>query len=373
MIYLDYTANAPVEPEVLNTFCEVERRCLGNANARHSAGRQAHAEMEKAILHAADVLNVEPGGLIFTSGASESNNTAIFGIAHASRHIGRHIITTPLEHASVSACLTSLQERGWEIDVLEVDRQGIIDLEHLNSLLRADTVLVTVCAVDSELGTIQPIDAVKAILTEKPDCRLHVDATQIIGKLPFRLQTADTVSLSGHKIGGINGSGLLWKRNEVGMEPLIHGGTSTTLYRSGSPAVALAASLAKALEIACSNQEQRLNRVHLLNALLRRRLSTMENVTIHSPGNALPHILNLGVKGIRGVDFRDALDAKGICVSVKSACSVENTPSRAVYAVTRNRRQALEAWRVSLSHLTTTEEIEAFISAYNEIVRGKVG
>ena len=367
MIYLDYTANAPVEPEVLNTFCEVERRCLGNANARHLAGRQAHAEMEKAILHAANVLNVEPGGLILTSGASESNNTAIFGIAHASRHIGRHIITTPLEHASVSACLTSLQERGWEIDVLEVDRQGIIDLEHLKSLLRADTVLVTVCAVDSELGTIQPIDAVKAILTEKPDCRLHVDATQIIGRLPFDFSLADTVSLSAHKFGGLNGSGLLWKRDDVEMEPLIHGGTSTTLYRSGTPAVGLAVSLAEALRIATDQRETRLETVRGLNQHLREHLSSKSSVTIHSPRSAVLHILNLGVEGIKGTAFRDALAERGVCVSVKSACSVENTPSRAVYAVTRNRKAALESWRVSLSHRTTMKELDEFIRIFDEV------
>lgn len=367
MIYLDYTANTPVEERVLRTFCEAERRCIGNANARHVAGAEAAGVMARAAEDCAALLGVRPGELIFTSGASEANNTAILGIARANRHVGRHIITTPLEHASVSGCLTAMQERGWEIDVLDVDRRGRIDLEQLRDLLRRDTVLVTLCAVDSELGVVQPVAGAAEIVRTFPDCRLHVDATQIVGKLPFDFNIADTVSLSAHKFGGLNGSGLLWKREGVELEPLIHGGASTTLYRSGTPAVGLAAALAEALKIAVSEREARLETVQALNRRLRGALRSRPGVTVHSPEDALPHILNVGVDGIRGAAFRDALAGRGVCVSVKSACSVENTPSRAVYAVTRNRRQALESWRVSLSHLTTEAEIDAFLKIFDAV------
>ena len=367
MIYLDYTANAPAEPRALEAFLAAEGRLIGNANAKHPAGRAAAEVMAKATETCAALLNVDPGELIFGSGASEGNNTAIMGIAHAGRHVGRHIVTTPLEHASVSGCLTALQERGWEIDVLDVDRDGRIDLGQLQSLLRRDTVLVTLCAVDSELGVVQPVEAVSALLKAFPNCRLHVDATQIVGKRPFDFSLADTVSLSAHKFGGVNGSGLLWKRTDVELEPLIHGGTSTTLYRSGTPAAGLAASLAEALRIATEEQAARYERVAGLNRRLRAALSQRPGVTIHSPQSALPHILNLGVAGIRGAAFRDALAARGVCVSVKSACAVENTLSRAVYAVTGDRRQALGSWRVSLSHLTTDGELDAFIQIFDEV------
>ena len=267
---------------------------------------------------------------------------------------------------SVSGCLTALQERGYEIDVLSLNRNGQIDLNHLKKLLRPDTVLMTLCAVDSELGTIQPVREVADILRDYPKCRLHLDVTQAIGRIPVELSLADTASFSGHKFGGITGSGVLYKKQTTEMEPLIHGGVSTSMYRSGTPAVGLAVSLSVALNKAMRERERRFEHVLSLNRMLREEL-IRRNVRIHSPLCAAPHILNIGVDGIKGTAFRDALDQYGICVSVKSACSVEVTPSRAVYAVTGNRRQALESFRISLSHQTTEEEIRAFLSALDKI------
>ena len=175
------------------------------------------------------------------------------------------------------------------------------------------------------------------------------------------------MSLSAHKFGGINGTGLLWKRSDIEMEPLIHGGASTTLYRSGTPAVGVAAAMAEALHIAIREQDARYEVVKGRNQKLRNALAMRNDVTIHSPKGAIPHILNLGVAGVRGAAFRDALAERDVCVSVKSACSVANTPSRAVYAVTRNRRQALESWRISLSHLTTDDELDAFLGIFDEV------
>ena len=356
----------PPEEAALEAFCRAERAYAGNPNAHHQAGFAAGAAMADFARRAAACLGVEAEELIFTSGASESNNTAIQGIAHAGRLFGRHMITTPLEHPSVSGCLTALQERGWQIDVLRIDRQGRIDLAELQELLRPDTVLVTLSAVDSELGAVQPIEAAAELIRAYPRCRLHVDATQAVGKIPFDFSLADTVSLSGHKFGGVAGSGLLYKKRGVDMEPLIHGGVSTTLYRSGTPAVGLAAGLVTALENAVAQQPTRFAQVQALNDALRQGL-LRRGVRVHSPENAVPHILNAGIDGIKGAAFRDAMDRHGVCLSVKSACSVENTPSRAVFAVTKNRRQALESWRLSLSHHTTRAEIDEFLGILDAV------
>ena len=168
MIYLDYSANTPVDPTVLEAFCKAEQAYLGNPNSTHCAGQAAREELARVTEGIAGLLGVHPSEIIYTSGASESNNLAIKGIAHASRHTGRHIISTPLEHASVGGTLSALQQQGYEVDLVDIGRDGTIDLEQLRDLLRKDTVLVSVCAVDSELGTVQPIRQIAEIVKAIP-------------------------------------------------------------------------------------------------------------------------------------------------------------------------------------------------------------
>jgi cysteine desulfurase len=366
MIYLDYCANTPVDPVVLEQFCAVERTFVGNPNSAHTAGRNAKKRMDEATAHIAQLLRAEPEEIIYTSGASEANNLAIKGIARAGRHIGKHIISTPLEHSSVSGSLTALQERGYEIDLVDIRRDGTVDVEHLQELLRTDTILVAVCAVDSELGTIQPIAEIAEAVKAYPNCRFHVDATQAVGKMPIAFDGADTMSLAAHKFYGLNGSGILLKRKGLVIEPQIHGGASTTIYRSGTPALALAVSMELALERALAALAANLTQVEEKNRLLRERLSAYPKVRINSPKDAIPHILNLSVSGVKGTEFQKALDDRGICVSVKSACSVENLPSRAVFAVSRDRKNAFSSWRISLSHQTTQEELEQFLTVFDD-------
>ena len=369
MIYLDYSANTPVDARVLEQFCAVERRCIGNANSHHQAGSAAKAEIDAATIKIASLLGVQPAEIIYTSGASEANNFALKGLARLSRHTGRHIISTPLEHSSVSGTLTALQEQGYEIDLLDVKQDGTVDLEHLKDLLRPDTICVAVTLVDSELGVVQPVQEIAAILKAYPHCHLHVDATQAVGKIPVSFEGVDTMSLTAHKFYGLNGIGLLVKRRNLALEPLIHGGESTTIYRSGTPTVALASSLACALDLAVTDLPGRVDHVAKLNAELRAALSTYPLVRINSPDHAIPHVLNLSVRNVKGTVFQRELDAKGVCVSVKSACSSDGLPSRAVFAVGRDRRNALSSWRISLSHLTTEDEIKAFVQAFDVCYR----
>lgn len=373
MIYLDYSANTPVNQCVLERFCQMEWDFPGNPNSQHSAGRAAKKEMARITDSIARLLDVSPEEIIYTSGASESNNTAIKGIVRAGRHTGRHIISTLLEHSSVSGCLTALQEQGYEIDLLDVDRNGKVELAHLRELLRKDTVLVAVCAVDSELGTIQPVLEIAEILRAYPNCRLHVDATQAVGKTSLIFEGVDTMSFAPHKFYGLNGSGILYKRKGIGMEPLIHGGASTTLYRSGTPTLALAAAVETALGLALAQQKEWVDTVRKKNDTLRAALSAYPKVRINSPADAVPHILNLSVQGVRGSVFQKALDECGVCVSVKSACSVDGLPSRAVFAVSHDRKNSLSSWRISVSHLTTDEEIRGFLSAFDSCYRDLAG
>lgn len=365
MIYLDYSANTPADPEVLKAFLETEQRYIGNPNSTHFAGQAAQQKMACVTDSIASLLGVDPAEIIYTSGASESNNLAIKGIAQASRHTGRHIISTALEHSSVSGSLTALQNQGYEIDLVGIDRNGWIDLNGLRDLLRSDTVLVSICAVDSELGTVQPIEKITETLKNFPNCRLHVDATQAVGKTALIWDGVDTMSIAPHKFYGLNGNGLLLKRKALVIEPQIHGGTSTTLYRSGTPPLALAVSTETALRLALTQLEERIRRVRELNMCLQTALRHYPAVRINSPENAVPHILNLSVQGVKGTTFQRALSERGVCVSVKSACSTQGTPSKAVFAVSRDRKNALSSWRISLSHNTTHDEIDRFLSIFD--------
>ncbi len=364
MLYLDYSANTPVDEEVLQCFCEAERRYPGNANAHHQAGVAAKAAINEATRSIARCLGAPPAGIIYTSGASEANNLAVKGLAALGGTAGRHILSTPLEHSSVSGSLEALQKQGYEVELLDILPDGTVDLADLKKRLRPDTVLVAVTAVDSELGVVQPIAEIAEFLKAYPNCHFHVDATQAVGKIPVQFEGIDTMSLTAHKFYGLNGIGVLVKRLGLTLPPLIHGGESTTSYRSGTPTVALACSLALALEKATVELPARAATVRRLNERLRAELVCYPKVRINSPANAVPHILNLSVQGVKGTVFQRELDARGVCVSVKSACSSDGLPSRAVLAVSQDRRNALSSWRISLSHLTTEEEVTGFLHAF---------
>lgn len=367
-IYLDYSADTPPDERVLSVYLETAKANFANPNSAHSFGISAKGVVDTALAETAGLLDISPEEIIFTSGASEANNLAIKGIAHSNRRKGKHILSTFLEHSSVSGTLTFLQEQGWEIDLVNILPNGKIDLTHLKNLLRDDTVLCAVCAVDSELGTVQPIADIADILKNYPNCRFHVDATQAIGKTNIDLSCADTVSFAPHKFYGLKGSGALYKKKGIIIEPLIHGGASTTIYRSGTPDAPAIAALSSALGYALGEFDERYERVSQLNARLRDHFAEDPNIRINSPVDAVPHILNISVNGIKGEDMRRMLDEKGVCISVKSACSVANTPSRAVMAISHDRKNALSSWRISLSHLTTDNELESFIKILDDII-----
>ena len=369
MIYLDYSANTPVDPAVLDIFVQTESRYGGNPNSNHPAGLAARAKLEQTTDSIAELLGVQPCEVIFTSGASEANNLAVKGIARTQRNYGKHIISTALEHPSVSGPLTWLQEQGYEIDLADIKRDGKIDTDHLRELLREDTILVAVTAVDSELGVIQPVHEISEIVHRYPNCRLHVDATQALGKIPFSFSGLDTASLAAHKFYGLNGSGMLFKRNGLVLDPLIHGGSGASLYRSGTPTLALAAALEAALRASLDPLSERQEKVAALNQTLRDALSRYPFVRINSPKDAVPHILNVSVSGVKGTKMQQVLSEHGVCVSVKSACSSEGTPSKAVFSVSRDRKNALSSWRISLSHLTTEEEIREFLAIFDRCVK----
>lgn len=369
MIYLDYAANTPVNKEVLDSFVAASTEYIANPNSVHQLGRQANERMEEATKRIADLLQVKPEEIIYTSGASEANNLAIKGVAREYRSVGKHIISTGLEHSAVSGTLTYLQSLGYEIDLLSINSDGTVDLDHLKELLRNDTILVTIGYVDSELGVVQPIKEIAEILKAYPACKFHTDATQAVGKIPVDLSLVDLVSFAPHKFFGLNGCGVLIKKEAVKVEPIIHGGMSTTAYRSGTPVLPMAVATEKALELAYAEMDANYEHVKRLNTLLRTALKPYKQVRINSTDKSIPYTLNLSVKGIKAEVMRQALEEEGFAVSTKSACSVLNTPSRAVLEVSKDRKAALSSFRISMSYLTTEEEITSFMKSFDDIVK----
>ncbi|MCL1786435.1 MAG: aminotransferase class V-fold PLP-dependent enzyme [Defluviitaleaceae bacterium] len=369
MINLDYASHTPADPLVLAEFCRVEQSFPGNVMAAHAAGRAAREEMTRVTNGVANLLGVAPQEIIWTSGASEANNLAIKGIAKAYAHVGKHILSTCLEHPSVSGTLSALSQQGYEVELLKILPNGAIDLAHLQAALRRDTALLCVSAVDSELGAIQPVADIANILKSHPHCHLHIDAAQAVGKIPTATAGASTFCFSPHKFYGICGAGVLVKRDGVVLAPQIHGGASTTIYRSGTPALSLAAAGYKALALALDAMEERRAAVTAMRLRLLDAFAQYPKVTINSPAGGSPYILNLSVSGVRGTDFQAALDRRGVYVSVKSACSTDRAPSRPVLAVSGDKKNALSSWRVSLSHLTTALDIDTFLGAFDAVYK----
>jgi cysteine desulfurase len=364
MIYLDYSATTPVNKDVLDSFNKACTNFIGNPNSLHKLGTDARELISSATKQISDILKVKETEIIYTSCASESNNLAIKGIALKYKNRGNHIITTSLEHSSVYGPLNFLQEQGFEVDFVNIDDNGLIDIDHLKSLIKDTTILVTINSVNSELGILQPIEQIGELLKQYPKCFFHVDMTQNIGKVDVPLTNIDLASLDAHKFYGLKGIGLLVKKEKIAVDPLIHGGKSTTVFRSGTPALALIVSMAKALRLVSENIDVNYNKVLELNKYIKQELLKFEGVAINSNEYCIPHILNFSVMGIKPETFLHALEEFDIYISTQSACSSEKSLSKSVLALTKDEKRASSSLRISLSYLTTKEELDTFLKYF---------
>lgn len=362
MTYLDYSATTPVDEEVLNTFIKATKY-IGNPNSIHQLGVKSKHLIDASTNQIAGILNVKPNEIIYTSGASESNNTIIKAMEKY-KNRGKHIITTALEHSSIYAPLKQLEEKGFTIDYAPLEH-GIVKLDELEQMITNDTVLVTISMVSSETGLRQPIEEIGKMLKKYPKIIFHSDITQAVGKIKFDLTNVDTVSFSAHKFFGFKGIGVLYKKENLNIEPLIAGGKSTTTFRSGTPPTELIASLSKALRLSYEKIDADYLKVKKHNELLKEKLKCYKNVTINSTQNSIPHILNISVKGIKPETLLHSLEADGIYISTQSACSTNNA-SKAILALTQDEEKAKTSIRISISKKTTDLDIENFLKAFDK-------
>lgn len=365
MIYLDYSATTPVDKRVLNTFNKVCLEYPGNSNSLHKLGMEAKELEDYATGNIEKLLDLKGSEVIYTSGASESNNQVIKGVCSRYQNRGHHIITTLLEHSSVLSTVNYLANQGFTVDYVKIKDDGQVDLDHLKQLMTNGTILVSICAVDSELGIRQPLEEISNILKEYPKCFFHVDCTQALGKIPIDFSIMDFASASAHKIFGLKGIGLLIKKKNIVIDNLIHGGKSTTTYRSGTPALPLIVSTMKALDLILPNMGKNYNRVKKLHDKIINELKQYPDLFINSTKCSICYTINISLKNIKSETFVHAMDEYDIYISTKSACSSTNTMSDAVYAVTKDRDRAMHSIRISLSYLTTEEEIDEFLRVFS--------
>lgn len=374
-IYLDNSATTHPLPEVVQAMTEVLEKYYGNPSSLHHVGVEAERLLQKAHQQIAKLLEVKANEIIFTSGGTESNNLAIKGIAFGYRERGNHLITTEVEHASVYDTCKSLETFGFDVTYLPVNRMGQINIYDLKHALRPDTLLVSIMHVNNEVGSVQPLDQIGLLLQQYPKTFFHVDAVQSVGKVPFSIRNnhIDLLSLSGHKIHAPKGSGVLYVSEKIKqLYPLFHGGPQEQNVRPGTENVAGSVALAKALRLIFEGQKKHSVHLRSLQKQLLKGIRSIPGIVLNTPDQdddvVAPHIVNFSV-GIKPEVIVHALEEKGIYVSTKSACSSKkDEPSRAVYAVTRDKERASSAIRVSFSIFTTEEEIAAFIDALREII-----
>ena len=367
MIYLDYVSTTPLRKEILETYNNLLNKYFTNADSMHSLGFEVNTLMEKSRSLIADLLHVKESELFFTSGASESNNTAIKGCAFAYSNRGKHIITSSVEHSSVyNTCVQLRDVFGFDVDFISVDENGTLNLKELEEKIREDTILVSIMYVNNEVGMINPIHEISKIIKNKnPKTKFHVDMVQALGKIPVDLTNINLASFSAHKIYGLKGSGLLYKDNATQIVPLISGGQQETGLRGGTSNAPVNIVLAKTIRLVLEDFDYKYNYVKSLNHYLREYLETRNDIVINTPReNTSPYILNFSPLGYKPEVLVHDLESMGCFISTKSTCSSKkNDISRTLKAMNIDPYIAGSALRISFSPMTTKEEVDKFIQA----------
>ncbi len=373
-IYLDYAATTPLDPRVLEAMMPYMTEHFGNPNSIHSFGREARRAIDEAREKIAQLLNCQPGEIVFTSGGTESDNLALRGIAEAYRHKGNHIVTTAIEHHAVLRTCKALEDMGFFVTYLPVDEHGLVSPEQVAEAVNEGTILVSVMHANNEIGTIEPIsEIVRAVKVKRPDTIVHTDAVQTVGHIPVDIQElgVDLLSFSAHKFYGPKGIGGLFVRKGVRLVPQITGGGQERNRRSGTENVAAIVGMSKALELAVEEMPTELPRLQALrDELITGVLSRIPETRLNGhPTLRLPHNANFSFRGIEGEALLLQLDLNGIAASSGSACSSGSLePSHVLLALGLDYELAIGSLRITLGRFTTREHILRLLDLLPKVV-----
>ena len=371
VIYLDNAATSKVHPEVLDSYNQITLKYFANPSSIHFLGQESHRLLEKSREQILNLFKLTHHEVIFTSGATEANNLAIKGYAFANKGRGNHIITSATEHPSVLNTVKQLENYGFEVTILPVNKQGVVEVNSLKEAIKDNTILVSIMSVNNETGAINPIKEIGELLKNYPKIAFHVDMTQAIGKVDIPLENIDMFSFAGHKIHGLLGSGALIKEKKIILEPQNSGGGQENNLRSGTNTVALSASLAKALRLAIKGQQENYQKVsNLRDYLLSYLKDNPDKYIINSFSLDNPYILNFSLINHKASVVVEALSNKGIMVSSLSAChSKYEDYSYVVYAMNQDMKLAHNTIRVSFSYENSVDDVNSLIRGLKQIMK----
>lgn len=365
MIYLDYSATTPVNPEVLDSLVKVSRDYIGNPNSMHNLGVKSRALLKSATRQIADCLNVKMEEIIYTSGATEANNTALLGVALRYKNRGNHIILSKLEHPSEYVLANYLENLGFRLSYVNNDSDGLIDLDDLKSLITDKTILVSIVGVNSEVGVRQPLKTIRQIIKkENPNTVFHSDLTQALGKVAINLNDVDLASFSGHKIYGPKGIGLLYKSEKVDIVPLIHGSSKDFPLRAGTPPLPLIVALSKAIRLCLIDLDKKELYVKKLNEKIVDDLSHYPNLKFNNTKYSIYNVINISLMDIKPESFVHAMEDHEVYISTNTACS-SGELSTSVMALYGDKKRAMTTIRISLSCNTTMDEVNKFLTFFH--------
>ncbi|MGE8206307.1 cysteine desulfurase family protein [Heyndrickxia sp. NPDC080065] len=371
MIYFDNSATTKPYDEVIDAFTKVSKDFYANPSSLHNFGGKVEILVKQARKQISELLHVKENEIYFTSGGTEGNNLAIKGTALQYRSRGNHIITTRIEHPSVYEACEQLQQLGFEITYLPVNKHGLVELNELESAIKDETILVSIMHVNNEIGSIQPIEEIGKLLNKYPKILFHVDHVQGVGKVPLNIHQShiDFCTISAHKFHGLKGSGILYIRNGIRISPLFSGGNQENKVRSGTENVGGIVTMAKALRLTEDKRKQKVTEMIAIRDYLITNLSSIANIQVHTDVNAAPHIINFSAIGLRGEVIVHALEAESIYVSTTSACSSkQKSISRTLQAIGVIEKIAEGAVRISLSYENTMDEAIIFMNKLEKIL-----
>lgn len=372
MIYFDNSATTKPYPEVLATYTEVATRIWGNPSSLHNLGSQATRILEASRKQIAELIGKKAEEIYFTSGGTEGDNWILKGVAFEKAPYGKHIIVSDIEHPAIKESAAWLKTQGFEVDYAPVDARGFVKVDALSSLLRSDTTLVSVMAVNNEIGSIQPIHDIAALLEDRPTISFHVDAVQALAKVAteaYLPERVDFATFSSHKFHGLRGVGFVYIKEGKKITPLLTGGGQEKEMRSTTENVAGIAATAKALRLAMENQEVFASKTQQMKEVIRKELVNYPDVTIFSgEDHFAPHILTFGIKGVRGEVVVHAFEEFDIYISTTSACSSKaGKPAGTLIAMGVDKSIAQTAVRLSLDFENDMSQVEQFLTKFKLI------